>query len=204
MPLLPPKEPLSNETDEEAFSRKLELLDSENYASTNKHIPLLLVRKRIQQVVQDILYYYLFYHVHIQALGTEWRLRDSFVQISNLNLYGHKLRNVMIFVEVNTTTQVTTFSGGRHFRKEQVDRQNSHNDKVYERKKELQTAVEMLTQTVDTQSWTYRLVCLSFRNQSCLRKGLCRSGKWHWFRILSASWRCKRSRQYHIGITPGE
>jgi hypothetical protein len=146
MPLLPLKKPLSDETDEEAFSRKLELLDSENYASTNKHIPLLLVCKRIQQVVQEILYCYLFCHVHIQALGTEWRLRDDFVQISNLNLYGHKLRNVMIFVEVNTTTQGTAFSGGRHFRKEQVDRQNSHNDKVYERKKQLQAAVGMLMQ----------------------------------------------------------
>jgi hypothetical protein len=146
MPPLRPKKPLSNETDEEALSRKLELLDFTNSASTNKHISLLLVCKRIQQVVQEILYCYLFCHVHVQALGTEWRLRDDFFQISYLNLYGHKLRNVMMFVEVNTTTQGTTFSGGRHFRKEQVDRQNSHNDKVYERKKQLQAVVEMLTQ----------------------------------------------------------
>lgn len=145
-PILLFKKCISDETVEMPFSQKLELLDSENDASTNAQIPLLLVCKRIQHIVQEILYSYLVCHVHIQALGIDWRLRDDFVQISNLNLYGHKLRNVIIVLEVNTTTQGTTFSRGRHFRKEQVDRQNSHNDKVYERKNQLQHAVEMLLQ----------------------------------------------------------
>jgi hypothetical protein len=145
-PILPFKKCISNETVEMPFSQKLELPDSENDASTNAQIPLLLVCKKIHQIVQEILYANLVFHVHIQALGVDWRLRDDFVQFSNLNLYGHKLRNVIIVLEVNTTTQGTAFSRGRHFRKEQVDRQNSHNDKVYERKNQLQHAVEMLLQ----------------------------------------------------------
>lgn len=112
----------------------------------NPPIPLLCVCKRLQQVVQDILYSYQVFHIHIQARGTEWTLRDQFHQNNNLKWYRYKLRNVMVVLEVNTANQGSTFSTYKDafHRYDRAGLRISYKDKVEDRKEQLREAMTTL------------------------------------------------------------
>ena len=111
-------------------------------------IPLLLVCKRIQQVTQEVLYSYQVFHIHIhiQTPETKFSLQHGRLQTSNLSLCGHKLRNVMFLLYVNTATRGTAFFNSRDqfYRFDLADRYISFKDKVDDRKEQLSKAIELL------------------------------------------------------------
>jgi hypothetical protein len=111
-------------------------------------IPLLPICKRIQKVMQEVLYSYQVFHIHIhnQTPQTRFSLLHGRLQTRGLNLYGHKLRNVMFILYLNTTTRSTASFDcpEQSDNYNPADRYVSCQDKVDDRKKQLRKAIELL------------------------------------------------------------